>query len=65
MGLFSREGDTWRHDHERGGERRLVCRAGNSFSLPAKDRSGRLDETEPADLAALLCKINATSTNQG
>lgn len=63
MGLFSREGETWRHDPERGTERRLVCRAGNSFALPAKDRSGRLDETEPADLAALLRKINATSTN--
>jgi len=63
MGLFSREGDSWRYDPERGTERRLVCRAGNSFGLPAKDRSGRLDETEPADLAALLRKINATSTN--
>jgi hypothetical protein len=65
MGLFSREGETWRYDPERGTERRLVCRAGNSFGLPAKDRSGRLDETEPADLDALLRKINATSTNQG
>lgn len=65
MGLFSREGDAWRYDPEHGTERRLVCRAGNSFGLPAKDRSGRLDETEPADLAALLRKINATSTNQG
>ena len=42
-------------------ERRLVCRAGNSFGLPAKDRSGRLDVTEPPDLAALLTKINATT----
>ncbi|MCA3331504.1 MAG: AAA family ATPase, partial [Roseomonas sp.] len=62
MGLFQREGDAWRHDPERGSERRLVCRAGNSFGLPAKDRSGRLDETEPADLAALLHKINTTPT---
>jgi hypothetical protein len=64
MGLFSRHGDVWRHDPERGTERRLVCRAGNSFGLPAKDRSGRLEETEPADLSALLRKINATSTIQ-
>ncbi len=63
MGLFSRDGEAWRYDPEHGSERRLVCRAGNSFSLPAKDRSGRLDETEPADLAALLRKINATSTS--
>jgi len=60
MSLFAREEDgTLRHDPERGTERRFVCRAGNRFGLPAKDRSGRLDETEPADLAALLRKINA------
>ena len=41
--------------------RRLVCRAGNPFGLPAKDRSGRLDVTEPPDLGALLAKINATT----
>ena len=58
MGLFSREGEGWRHDPDKGTERRLVCRAGNSFALPAKDRSGRLDETEPPDIAALLRKIN-------
>ena len=62
MALFSREGDGWRHDPERGTERRFVCRAGNAFSLPAKDRSGRLAETEPADLAALLRKINTPIT---
>lgn len=60
MSLFVREEDgTLRHEPERGTERRFVCRAGNRFGLPAKDRSGRLDETEPADLAALLRKINA------
>ena len=42
-----------------GEHRRLVCRAGNPFGLPAKDRSGRLDVTEPPDLGALLAKINA------
>lgn len=46
------------HDPERGTERRLVCRTANPFLLPAKDRSGRLDETEPPDLSALLRKIN-------
>ena len=66
MAMFTRDGDgTWRHDPERGTERRFVCRAGNAFGLPAKDRSGRLDETEPPDLAALLRKINATSSTQG
>jgi len=44
---------------EKASERRLVCRAGNPFGLPAKDRSGRLDVTEPPDLGALLAKINA------
>ena len=66
MALFSRDGDgTWRHDPERGTERRFVCTAGNPFGLPAKDRSGRLDETEPPDLGALLRKISATRNTQG
>jgi hypothetical protein len=59
MALFSRHSDgTWQHDPDRGTERRFVCKA-NPFGLPGKDRSGRLDETEPPDLAALLHKINA------
>lgn len=61
MALFSRDAQgALVHDPERGTERRLVCRTGNAFGLPAKDRSGRLDETEPPDLAALLRKINLT-----
>lgn len=60
MSLFAADGDGWRHDPERGEVRRLVCRSGNPFGLPAKDRSGRLDVTEPPDLGALLSKINAT-----
>lgn len=58
MSLFEPEGDGWRHEPAKGQVRRLVCRAGNPFGLPAKDRSGRLDITEPADLGALLAKIN-------
>ena len=66
LSLFSRVGDgPWLHDPERGTERRFVCKAGNAFGLPAKDRSGRLDETEPPDLGALLRKINATRSTQG
>jgi hypothetical protein len=65
LGLFSPETGpdgaiTWRHDPEKGEVRRLVCRSGNPWGLPAKDRSGRLDLTEPADLGALLTKINQT-----
>lgn len=45
--------------NEKGEHRRLVCRAGNPWGLPAKDRSGRLDPTEPPDLTALFAKINA------
>jgi hypothetical protein len=60
MSLFAADGDGWRHDPERADIRRLVCRAGNPFGLPAKDRSGRLDITEPPDLGALLSKINST-----
>jgi hypothetical protein len=58
MSLFTADGDNLRHDPERGELRRLVCQAGNLFGLPAKDRSGRLDVTEPPDLGALLDKIN-------
>ena len=63
LSLFSREeapdgGVTWRHDPDKGEVRRLVCRSGNPWGLPAKDRSGRLDMTEPPDLGALLAKIN-------
>lgn len=58
LSLFTADGDNLRHDPERGQIRRLVCQAGNAFGLPAKDRSGRLDVTEPADLSALLRKIN-------
>jgi len=48
--------------NEKGEHRRLVCRAGNPWGLPAKDRSGRLDPTEPPDLTALFNKINAPGT---
>lgn len=60
MSFFAPDGDGWRHEPERGEVRRLVCRAGNPFGLPAKDRSGRLDVSEPPDLGALISKINAT-----
>ena len=62
LAQFSRDSDgVLQLDPQRGTERRLVCQAGNRFGLPAKDRSGRLDETEPPDLLALLRKINAQS----
>ena len=35
--------------------------AANPFGLPGKDRSGRLDLTEPPDLSALIRKINQPS----
>lgn len=60
MHLFARDAEgNWLLD-EKADERRLVCRAGNPFGLPAKDRSGRLDVTEPPDLGALLARINRT-----
>ena len=59
MSLFVADGEGFRHEPERGAVRRLVCRP-NPYGLPAKDRSGRLDVTEPADLCALLTKINAS-----
>jgi hypothetical protein len=60
MSLFAKDGDGWRHDPTQGQERRLVCRCGNPYGLPAKDRSGNLNVTEPPDLGALLTRINRT-----
>jgi hypothetical protein len=69
MSLFEPDADPgsvagtggWRHQPSKGQTRRLVCRSGNHYALPAKDRSGRLDVTEPPDLGALLAKINRTA----
>lgn len=38
-------------------ERQFVCTQINKYGLPAKDRSGTLDEFEPADLGKLMGKI--------
>jgi hypothetical protein len=70
MSLFEADGDPgsaagtggWRHEPAKGQVRRLVCRSGNPYALPAKDRSGRLDVTEPPDLGALLAKINRSGS---
>ena len=59
--LFSRDAEGNYVLDEKAVERRLVCRAGNPYGLPAKDRSGRLDITEAPDLGALLAKINTTA----
>jgi hypothetical protein len=58
LSLFDPDGETWRHNVTSGTTRRLVCRSGNTWSLPAKDRSGQLDPTEPPDLMAVLNKVN-------
>jgi hypothetical protein len=63
LGLFTQEacedgGVSWQYCPDKGHARRLVCRSGNPWGLPAKDRSGQLDLTEPPDLGALLTKIN-------
>ena len=58
MSLFAAEGDGWRHEPERGDARRLVCRAGNPFGLPAKDRSGRLDS--PSRRTSARCSQRST-----
>lgn len=42
-----------------GEHRAFVCTKSNPFSLPAKDRSGKLAMLEPPDLGALLAKIGA------
>lgn len=37
----------------------LVCKGGNQWGFPAKDRSGQLDEVEPPDLGLLLDKVRS------
>jgi len=37
--------------------RSFVCKSPNAWGFPAKDRSGKLDETEPPHLGRLLTKI--------
>ena len=58
--LFSRDGNGTPVLDDKAAERLFVTRAGNPYGLPAKERSGRLDVTEPADLGRLLTKINLT-----
>ena len=58
LSLFDHEESGWRHNPISGAERRFVCRSGNPWGLPAKDRSGNLEATEAPDLATLLSKIN-------
>jgi len=58
--LFSRDGNGMPVLDDKASERLFVTKAGNPYGLPAKDRSGRLDQTEPADLDRLLSKINLT-----
>jgi hypothetical protein len=59
MQLFSRDAEGELKLDDKSAERRLVCKAGNPYGLPAKDRSGRLAMTEPPDLGQLLAKINS------
>jgi hypothetical protein len=63
MQFFAPDGEGgWAFD-EAASERRLVCKSGNPWSLPAKDRSGRLEMTEPPDLGALLAKIDGRAAS--
>jgi hypothetical protein len=43
--------------------RAFVCTEPNPWRLPAKDRSGRLDQVEPPDLGKLLNKLVSKEKN--
>jgi len=62
LSLFDPDGESWRHNPASGSVRRLVCRSGNVWGLPAKDRSGNLNESEPPDLMGVLSKVNRART---
>ena len=44
-------------DFGKGPTRGFVCRPDNPWKYPAKDRSGKLDQTEPPHLGKLITKI--------
>jgi hypothetical protein len=43
--------------------RGFVCTSPNAWALPAKDRSGKLDQIEPPDLGKLLAKIKSSTSS--
>jgi hypothetical protein len=43
--------------------RAFVCTSPNQWDYPAKDRSGRLDQVEPPDLAALIKKLTSKQSS--
>ena len=61
MHLFGRDANGGYVLDDKASERRLVRKSGNPYGLPAKDRSGRLDITEPPDLGQLIAKINGAT----
>ena len=64
MHLFAPDAEAgWSLD-ETATERRFVCQSGNPWGLPAKDRSGRLNVTEPPDLGALIATIDGRAAPQ-
>lgn len=64
MHFFDRRDDQSYEFNEKSHDRRLVCQAGNPWGLPAKDRSGRLDVTEPPDLGAIFAKVNLSTAHK-
>jgi hypothetical protein len=44
--------------------RAFICTSPNSWGVPAKDRSGKLDQVEPPDLGKLIAKILQPSEQQ-
>ena len=54
----------WQHAPGKGAHRAFVCKSPNAWSLPAKDRSGRLDLIEEPHLGRLIAKINGSKTEE-
>ena len=46
-------------DNVKGTERGFICHMHNGYGVPGKDRSGRLNNVEAADLGALMKKIQS------
>jgi hypothetical protein len=64
LDLFDWTESGWQHAPGTGEHRAFCCRSPNSWSLPAKDRSGRLEVIEEPHLGRLIAKITGTVTRE-
>jgi hypothetical protein len=60
LDLFDWTESGWKHAPGTGEHHALCCASSNAWSLPSKDRSGRLEVIEEPHLGRLIAKINGS-----